>query len=52
MLTIPKEFFIKIGMGQARSGTGESIEKRPDSMKLFERKRCGIQLKNDDFRNY
>ena len=32
------------------SGTGE-MEKRPDSMKLFERKKHDIQLKSDDFRN-
>lgn len=32
------------------SGTGE-MEKRPDSMKLFERKKHDFQLKSDDFRN-
>lgn len=31
------------------SGTGE-MEKRPDSMKLFERKKHGIQLHYDNFR--
>lgn len=35
---------------RAVSGTGESIEKRPDSMKLFERKKHGIQLYCDNFR--
>lgn len=30
---------------RAVSGTGESIEKRPDSMKLFERKKYDFQLK-------
>ena len=34
----------------AGSGTG-ATEKRPDSMKLFERKKHDIQLKSDDFRN-
>lgn len=36
----------------AGSDTGESIEKRPDSMKLFERNKQNIQLKSDDFRNH
>ena len=34
---------------RAESGTGE-IEKRPDSKKLFERKKYDFQLKSDDFR--
>jgi len=34
----------------AGNGTG-ATEKRPDSMKLFERKKHDIQLKSDDFRN-
>ncbi len=33
------------------SGTGE-MEKRPDSMKLFERKKHDIQLSSDNFRNH
>ena len=34
----------------AGSGTGDSIEKRPDSTKLFERKKHDIHLQNDNFR--
>jgi len=33
----------------AGNGTG-ATEKRPDSMKLFERKKYDIQLKSNDFR--
>jgi len=36
--------------GAAGSGTGDSIEKRPNSRKLFERKKHGIQLHCDNFR--
>ena len=36
--------------GAAGSGTGDSIEKRPDSRKLFERKNSNIHLQNDNFR--
>ena len=36
---------------RAVSGTG-GTQKRPDSMKLFERKKHDIQLKSDDFRNH
>lgn len=39
-------------MAMVGSDTEESIEKRPDSMKLSERKEHNIQLKSDDFRNY
>lgn len=34
----------------AGNGTGDNIEKRPDSRKLFERKKYGIQLHCDNFR--
>lgn len=35
----------------AGSGTGET-EKRPDSTKLYERKKHDIQLSSDNFRNH
>jgi flagellar basal body P-ring protein FlgI len=36
--------------GAAGIGTGADIEKRPDSMKLFGRKKYNIHLQNDNFR--
>ena len=44
-LSIPK--FLS---GAAGNDTGNNIEKRPDSRKLFERKKYGIQLHCDNFR--
>ena len=37
-------------MGTVENDTENSIEKRPDSRKLFERKKYGIQLHCDNFR--
>lgn len=44
-LSIPK--FLS---GAAGNDTGNNIEKRPDSMMLFERKNSNIHLQNDNFR--
>ena len=44
-LSIPK--FLS---GAAGNDTWNNIEKRPDSRKLFERKKHGIQLHYDNFR--
>ena len=44
-LSIPK--FLS---GAAGNDTGDNIEKRPDSRKLFERNKYGIQLHCDNFR--
>lgn len=44
------DFFRENLNGAAENGTGDNIEKRPDSKKLFERKKYGIQLQSDNFR--